>query len=116
VRGNALDHQTAQIDEDRAREAYTSQDENLLPSTSEWTSSLTSSIDDLLNSLHLPSEESQRDSQIPSESPVDPSNKAASPESSWFAGLTEQEQRVMQKLALFEGRVQALKNMREELY
>ena len=85
--------------------------ESCLPSSSEWTSALTSNIDDLLNSLQPSSTESLADS-----SKADPSSKAASPESEWFAGLTEQEQRVMQKLALFEGRVQALKNMREELY
>lgn len=55
---DALDHLTAKRDEDRAREDSTHHDENLLPSTSEWTSTLTSSIDDLLNSLHPTSEES----------------------------------------------------------
>ncbi len=38
------------------------------------------------------------------------------PEKEWYAGLNEREQKVMARLALFEGRVQALKNMREELY
>jgi hypothetical protein len=64
--------------------------ESCLPSSSEWTSALTSNIDDLLNSLQPQATESLADSLK-----LDPSSKAASPESEWFAGLTEQEQRVM---------------------
>jgi len=53
-----------------------------LPSSSEWTSALSANVDDLLNSLQ-PSYKSPADSSS--------DENAASPEATWYAGLTEKE-------------------------
>ena len=58
-----------------------------MASTSEWTTG--HNLDDILNSLSSERNET----------------KAASPESEWFAGLSDHEKKVMDRLALFEGRV-----------
>ena len=50
-----------------------------LQSTSEWTTSFSSSIDDILNSLQYGGATNAVE------------NKAASPESEWFANLNEKE-------------------------
>ncbi len=47
-----LGHQYSETQERKQEGLGLTHDENQLPSSSEWTSALTSSIDDLLNSLH----------------------------------------------------------------
>ena len=36
--------------------------------------------------------------------------------SKWYSCLSERERRLLERLALFEGRVEALQSMKEELY
>lgn len=67
-----------------------------------------SMVDDILRSLQQSSSTNSdcREQSMTADSAV----------SDWYSCLSDREKHVLERLALFEGRVEALQNMKEELY
>lgn len=66
-----------------------------------------STVDDILRSLQSSSNNSECSEQ---------SMTTDSSVSEWYSSLSDREKHVLERLALFEGRVEALQSMKEELY
>lgn len=89
--------------------------EQELPNISAFESTNGSTVDDILRSLQQSSSHSNSFSQE-QEGGAGGTSSTDSAVTDWYSCLSDREKQVLERLALFEGRVEALQSMKEELY
>ena len=89
--------------------------------TDEFCSSQANTVDDILRSLQQSQHHhngiiNEAEVSDMSEGGGRPDEQSSAAVTDWYSCLSDREKRVLERLSLFEGRVEALQSMKEELY